>query len=110
MGTHPLAGEYTNRTIFLADGIQRLGNVLNSKEANSFKTTHIMGGGDSDWSLQELHALGVCKNGMLDSRSRLQFCREDLGICNSNADMWFPRQASSTTTSLRGSPAGTPMA
>ena len=63
MGTHPLAGEYSNRTIFLADAIVRLDNVIDPKRPTSLELTSIVGGGDEEWSLQELHALGVCKNG-----------------------------------------------
>jgi hypothetical protein len=63
MGTHPLAGHYSNRTIFLTDAILRLGNVLNSRYASSLELVHIIGGGNEEWSVQELHALGICKNG-----------------------------------------------
>jgi len=62
MGTHPLAGEYHNRTIFLTDAIERLANTLTTG-SSALNLVHIVGGGDEEWSVQELHATGVCKNG-----------------------------------------------
>lgn len=62
MGTHPLAGEYRNKTIFLTDTLERLGNTLVSG-TSTLNLVHIVGGGDEEWSVQELHATGVCKNG-----------------------------------------------
>ncbi len=64
MGTHPLAGEYHNRTIFLTDAIMRLDNTL-LNGTGTLDLVHIVGGGDEEWSAQELHGLGVCKNGAL---------------------------------------------
>jgi ketosteroid isomerase-like protein len=69
MGTHPLAGVYHNRTIFIADAIERLANVL--KAGGTANLLSIVGGGDEEWSVQEIHALGVCKNGELSNRSLL---------------------------------------
>jgi hypothetical protein len=63
MGTHPLAGEYTNRTIFAIDALARLANTLDPTKPAKLNLVHIVGGGDEEWSSQELHALGVCKNG-----------------------------------------------
>ena len=62
MGTHPLAGEYHNQTIFLKDTLERLGNTLVTG-TSTLKLVHIVGGGDEEWSVQELHGRGVCKNG-----------------------------------------------
>lgn len=62
MGTHPLAGEYHNRTIFVTNAIKRLANTLITS-TSSLELVHIVGGGDEEWSAQELQALGVCKNG-----------------------------------------------
>lgn len=62
MGTHPLAGEYHNRTIFLTDAVMRLDNTI-VNGTGTLDLVHIVGGGDEEWSAQELHALGVCKNG-----------------------------------------------
>ncbi|KAF2665442.1 hypothetical protein BT63DRAFT_459017 [Microthyrium microscopicum] len=65
MGTHPLAGTYTNRTIFAIDALQRLSNTLQSTAGTTPLTlTQIIGGGDEEWSVQELHGLGTCKNGL----------------------------------------------
>jgi ketosteroid isomerase-like protein len=65
MGTHPLAGVYHNKTIFAVNALARLSNTLDDKQPTKLDLTHIIGGGDSEWSLQELHGLGVCKNGKL---------------------------------------------
>jgi ketosteroid isomerase-like protein len=62
MGTHPLAGEYYNRTIFVADALERLGNTFVTG-TSTLNLVHIVGGGDEEWSVQELHGTGVCKNG-----------------------------------------------
>ena len=64
MGTHPLAGEYRNRTIFLQDTVERLGNTLVAGTA-TLSLVHVVGGGEEEWSVQELHGTGVCKNGNL---------------------------------------------
>lgn len=69
MGTHPLAGQYHNRTIFIADTLGRLKNTLRSSPPATMKLVHVVGG-DSEWSVQELHGLGVGKNGKL----LLSFC------------------------------------
>jgi len=63
MGTHPLAGQYHNRTIFITDAIQRLANTLVPSTGAGLDLVQIVGGGDEEWSAQELHAVGVCKNG-----------------------------------------------
>jgi hypothetical protein len=63
MGTHPLAGEYHNRTIFAIGALARLANTLDPSQPSSLELVHIVGGGEEEWSVQELHALGVCKNG-----------------------------------------------
>jgi ketosteroid isomerase-like protein len=62
MRTHPLAGEYHNLTIFATDALERLGHTLNSS-TSTLKLVQVVGGGESEWSVQELHGLGVCKNG-----------------------------------------------
>ena len=113
MGTHPLAGEYSNRTIFLADAIVRLDNVLDPKKPTSLELTSIVGGGDEEWSLQELHALGVCKNGELTSLLLSQYCEgyeKEFQVCDSKANLSFYLQVSTTTTGSRGSRAGIPTA
>ena len=62
MGTHPLAGDYHNRTIFLTDTLERLGNTFVAG-TSTLSLVQIVGGGDEEWSAQELHGTGVCKNG-----------------------------------------------
>jgi ketosteroid isomerase-like protein len=63
MGTHPLAGQYHNRTVFITDSLERLDSTLDPAYPTTLTLTHIVGGGDEEWSVQELHGLGVCKNG-----------------------------------------------
>lgn len=63
MGTHPLAGQYHNRTILIVDAIERLANTLDPSQPTTLVPTSVIGGGNEEWSVQELHALGVCKNG-----------------------------------------------
>ena len=63
MGTHPLAGEYHNRTIFIADTLERLANTEDPSNPLTLSVTNIIGGGNDEWSVQELHVLGSCKNG-----------------------------------------------
>ncbi|KAJ9314289.1 hypothetical protein DTO271D3_5518 [Paecilomyces variotii] len=61
MGTHPLAGQYHNVTIFAVDTLKRLGNVLRTSPAPSTKLLNVIGG-NSEWSVQEVYGTGVCKN------------------------------------------------
>jgi ketosteroid isomerase-like protein len=71
MGTHPLAGVYNSQKLVVTDAIERLGNVL--KSGGSTNLISIVGGETEEWSVQEIHALGVCKNGELlhfDARYR----------------------------------------
>jgi uncharacterized protein len=63
MGTHPLAGVYNNLTIFAVDTLERLENTMDPTQPTTLKLVQVIGGGDSEWSVQELHGLGVCKNG-----------------------------------------------
>ncbi len=62
MGTHPLAGQYHNRTLLLTDAIMRLDNTI-VNGTGTLDLVSIVGGGDEEWSSNELHGLGVCKNG-----------------------------------------------
>ncbi|KAL6897417.1 hypothetical protein GGI43DRAFT_385286 [Trichoderma evansii] len=62
-GTHPAAGQYTNRTLLEAT-FARI-NAIGSKERPLALTlTNIVGGGVEEWSVQELEVLGYCKNGL----------------------------------------------
>ena len=68
MGTHPLAGQYHNRTIIITDAIERLANTLRPEPAATLNLTQVIGGGDSEWSVQELHGYGIAKNGRFNKR------------------------------------------
>lgn len=61
-GTHPAAGTYTNRTVLIATfaRISATGSKANPLELS---VKNIIGGGDEEWSVQELEVKGVCKNG-----------------------------------------------
>jgi ketosteroid isomerase-like protein len=63
MGTHPLAGEYHNITIFAVDALERLNQTMDPSQKTSMKLVSVVGGGDSEWSVQELHGTGIAKNG-----------------------------------------------
>ncbi|KAH8807426.1 hypothetical protein F5884DRAFT_857007 [Xylogone sp. PMI_703] len=65
MGTHPLAGQYNNRTLFIADTLQRLSHTEDPSNPLALTVTNIIGGGNEQWSVQELHVLGACKNGLI---------------------------------------------
>ena len=64
MGTHALAGHYTNLATFVNDTVIRLAATLDRSKPNSFDLVHVTGGGDEEWSVEELHATGVAKNGL----------------------------------------------
>ena len=92
MGTHPLAGVYNNLTIFLFDSVGRLDYTIDHSKPTSFEVTRIVGGGNEEWSVQELHGTATCKNGiiLLDSgvpgrsvhgvlqAADVAYCRPDL--------------------------------
>jgi len=63
MGTHPLAGQYNNRTIFETDTITRLENTVDPQHPFEISVVNIVGGGNEAWSVQELHVQAICKNG-----------------------------------------------
>jgi ketosteroid isomerase-like protein len=71
MGTHPLAGQYHNRSIFLADAVLRLNNTLDPTHPTSFDLVRVIGGGN-EWTVQELHGTGTCKNGEATTSSEIQ--------------------------------------
>ncbi len=62
-GTHPLAGEYTNRSI-LVDAFSRIDATGAEKTTLLISIINIIGGGDEEWSVQELQVLGTCTSGM----------------------------------------------
>jgi hypothetical protein len=63
MGTHPLAGLYTNKTIFAEDALQRLSATLDPSKASKLEVMNLVGGGEDEWSTVELHATAFAKNG-----------------------------------------------
>jgi hypothetical protein len=63
MGTHPLAGMYTNKTIFAEDALQRLSSTLDTSKGTSLVVTNLVGGGEDEWCTVELHATATAKNG-----------------------------------------------
>lgn len=64
MGTHPLAGTYHNSTIFATDALARLENTASSADPLVVSLVNVIGGGDEEWSVEELTVNGVLKNGM----------------------------------------------
>ncbi|ORY14499.1 hypothetical protein BCR34DRAFT_599054 [Clohesyomyces aquaticus] len=48
MGTHLLAEQYYNRTIFAIDALAQLANVLDRSHLISMTLTNIVGGGDEE--------------------------------------------------------------
>jgi len=73
MGTHPLAGLYTNKTIFAEDALQRLSSTLDTSKGSKLEVTNLVGGGEDEWSTVELHATAVAKNGEWSLLSSLSF-------------------------------------
>lgn len=61
-GTHPAAGQYTNRTILEAT-FARIDATGSEERPLVLTLTNVIGGGDEEWSVQELEVLGYCKNG-----------------------------------------------
>jgi hypothetical protein len=55
MGTHPLAGEHHNGTIFAIDALARLANPLDPSQPSLLELVHIIGVREEEWSVQELH-------------------------------------------------------
>ena len=68
MGTHPLAGSYHNRTVFLVDTIERLAEAVDTSKPHELKLTNVIGGVDDEWSTQELHGIAILKNGECDAK------------------------------------------
>lgn len=65
-GTHPLAGLYTNVTI-LELSFERIEFAASKANPLILSLNNIIGGGDEEWSVQELEVKGVCKSGKLNS-------------------------------------------
>ena len=62
-GTHPAAGTYTNRTV-LEVTFARIAATGSKQHPLNIELLNIIGGGDEEWSVEELQVYGICKNGM----------------------------------------------
>ena len=62
-GTHPLAGRYTNKTVFFVNAVARLAEVQNLILPEYITLLNVVGGCDEEWSVQELREQAVLKNG-----------------------------------------------
>lgn len=72
-GTHPLAGQYYNKTYFVINSIARLSNIQNNSAPNGMDTFNIVGGCNEEWSSQEISSHQVMKNGSNPLTSHLSF-------------------------------------
>jgi hypothetical protein len=70
MDCHPLAGQYHNRTVFAVDALKRLDNTIDPTHPAKLVLTSVICGGDEEWSVQELHGTGICKNGTIGIPAR----------------------------------------
>lgn len=62
-GHSPMSGKYTSKAEFQAKTLQVLNNRL-LKEPLAFYIDNVVGGGDQDQAVVEMHADSTCKNGM----------------------------------------------
>ena len=67
MGTHPLAGQYHNKTVFAINAIARLGKIQDRSIKGNTTIVNIVGGCNEEWSVQEIQAKLTMKNGKLGS-------------------------------------------
>ncbi|KAI1162885.1 hypothetical protein F5B18DRAFT_622565 [Nemania serpens] len=63
-GTHPLAGLYTNVTI-LELSFERIEFAASKANPLILSLNNTIGGGNEEWSVQELEVKGVCKSGLV---------------------------------------------
>ncbi|KAI1318473.1 hypothetical protein F5Y16DRAFT_391899 [Xylariaceae sp. FL0255] len=63
-GTHPLAGRYTNLTI-LELTFERITSTASTANPLILSLNNTIGGGDEEWSVQELEVKGICKSGLV---------------------------------------------
>lgn len=63
-GTHPAAGMYTNRTVLEAT-FARISSTGSKENPLEMSLINIIGGGDEEWSVEELRVYGICKNGKI---------------------------------------------
>lgn len=65
-GTHPLAGRYHNKTIFLINAVNRIAKIQDYSKPHLMEVMNIVGGCDEEWSAQEIHVTAYMNNGMQD--------------------------------------------
>lgn len=64
-GTHPLSGQYHDKTTFVINTIARLARIQNNTAPNNMDTFNIVGGCNEEWSSQEISSHQVMLNGKL---------------------------------------------
>ena len=64
MGTHPLAGTYTDLERFQKATFARLGAIMKDDDPIKLEVVNVVGGGGQEWAVTELKARGTCKNGL----------------------------------------------
>ncbi|KAL9618739.1 MAG: hypothetical protein Q9160_006618 [Pyrenula sp. 1 TL-2023] len=62
-GTHPLSGQYDNKTTFVINTIARLARIQSNTAPNNMDTFNIVGGCNEEWSSQEISSHQVMLNG-----------------------------------------------
>ena len=66
-GTHPLAGRYPNKTLFVVNAVDRLAQSQNLDFPDTITLVNVIGGCDEEWSVEELREQAVLKNGRFSS-------------------------------------------
>lgn len=61
-GTHALAGRYNNKTVLEAAFV-RIDDTGSQQAPLIISIVNVIGGGEQEWSVEELQVLGVCRNG-----------------------------------------------
>lgn len=62
-GTHPLAGRYPSKALFVINAVARLAQVQNLALPDTISLVHVVGGCSEEWSVEELREQAVLKNG-----------------------------------------------
>ncbi len=65
-GTHPLAGQYNNKLV-LEVAFARIAATGAKATPLLLSLTNVIGGGNEEWSVQELEVRGICTSGMLST-------------------------------------------
>lgn len=68
-GTHPLAGRYHNKTVFLINAVNRIAKLQDANRPHAAKLLNIVGGCNEEWSAQEIRVTAYMSNGMWQSSS-----------------------------------------